>query len=142
MAICREVGYGAVECHVRAMPTPSADDGPRFHSYVPVSELAERDPRAIESSVVSSAPPVGKTVDRVMHETRPTPTEPHGARRLEPPDPNSGIDLTGVRRPTREGPEATSRQTEPGEKTQMSPVQPSPSLPRSGQGHLNLLVRS
>jgi len=66
MAICREVGYGAVECHVRAMPTPSANDGPRFHSYVPISELAERDPRAIESSVVSSAPPVGKTVDRVI----------------------------------------------------------------------------
>ena len=35
----------------------------------------------------------------------------------------------GVRRPAHEGPEAASRQTELGEKTQMSPEQPSPSLP-------------
>ena len=35
---------------------------------------------------------------------------------------------TGVRRSAHEGLEATSCQTEPGEKTQMSPEQPSPSL--------------
>ena len=56
-----------------------------------------------------------------MHETWPTPTKPHGARGLEPPDPNSGIHLTGVKRPVREGLKAASRQTEPGEKMQMSP---------------------
>ena len=31
------------------------NDGPRFHSNVPVSELAKRDTRAIEASVVSLA---------------------------------------------------------------------------------------
>jgi len=106
---------------MKAMPTPSADDGPRFHSDVPVSELTKRHTRAIEASVVSSAPLVAKTKDRVTHERRPTPTEPHGARGLEPPDPNSGIHLTGVKRPVREGLKAASRQTEPGEKMQMSP---------------------
>ena len=81
---------------MRAMPTPLANDGPGFHSDVPVSELAEHDTRAIKASVFSSAPLVAKTTDRVMHETQPTPTEPHGARGLEPPDLNSEIHLTGV----------------------------------------------
>ena len=102
---------------MRALPTPSADDRPGFHSDMPVSELTERDTRAIEASVVSSAPPVAKTVDGAMHKTLPTPTEPNGARGLEPLDPNSGIRMTKVQRLDREGLEATSRQTEPGEKT-------------------------
>ena len=72
---------------MRALPTPSADDGPGFHSNVPVCELAERDTRAIEASVVSSAPLIAETEDGVMHETRLTPTESHGARGLKPPDP-------------------------------------------------------
>ena len=70
---------------------PSADYGPRFHSDMSVSELTERDTRAIEASVVSSTPPVAKTTDGVMHEIWPTPTEPNGARGLKPPDPNSRI---------------------------------------------------
>ena len=74
---------------MRAMPTPLVNDGPRFHSNMLVSELTERDTRVIEAIVVSSAPPVVKTEDGVMHETRLTPTEPHGARELEPPDPRS-----------------------------------------------------
>ena len=41
---------------MRALPTPSADDGPGFHSNMPVSELTERDTRAIEAGVISSAP--------------------------------------------------------------------------------------
>ena len=49
---------------------------------------------------------------------------------------------SGVRRLAHKGLEAASRQTELGEKTQMSPEQPSSSLPQSRQGHLNLLVRS
>ena len=49
---------------------------------------------------------------------------------------------TEVRRPAHKGLEAASRQIEPGEKTQMSLERPSPSLPQSRQGHLNLLVRS
>ena len=53
---------------MRAMLTPSANDGPRFHSDVPISELTERETRAIEASVVSSAPPVAETEDGVMHE--------------------------------------------------------------------------
>ena len=56
---------------------------------MPVSELTERDTRAIEASVVSLAPLDAETEDGVTHETRPTPTEPHGARGLEPPDPKS-----------------------------------------------------
>ena len=73
---------------MRALPTPLADDGPGFHSDMPVSEFAERDTTTIEASVVSSAPLVTKTMDKVMHETWPTPTEPHGASGLESPDPN------------------------------------------------------
>ena len=74
---------------MRAMPTPSVDDRTGFHSNMPVSELTERDTRAIEASVVSSAPLVVETEDGVMHESWPTPTEPHGAQGLEPPDPRS-----------------------------------------------------
>ena len=68
---------------------PVMNDGPRFYSNMPDSELTERDTRAIEASVVSSAPPVAETEDGVMHETWPTPFEPHGARGLKTPDPRS-----------------------------------------------------
>ena len=64
---------------MRALPPPSADDGPVFHSNMPVSELTERDTRVIEASVVSSAPLVVETEDGVTHETQPTPIKPHGA---------------------------------------------------------------
>ena len=70
---------------------PITNDGPRFHSNIPVSELAERNSRAIEASVVSSTPLIAETMDGVMHKTRPTPTEPNGARGFELPNPNSGI---------------------------------------------------
>ena len=53
---------------MRAMPTLSVNDGPGFHSDMPVSELTKHDTRAIEASVVSSAPPVAKTTNGVMHE--------------------------------------------------------------------------
>ena len=84
---------------------------------MPVCELAERDTRAIEASVISLVPLVVETEDRVTQEIWLTPTNPHGARGLEPPDLNSGVQLTGVFRPAREGSEAASRRTEPGEKT-------------------------
>ena len=42
---------------------PVTNDGPRFHSNVPISELTERITRAIEASDVSSAPPVAETID-------------------------------------------------------------------------------
>ena len=99
---------------MRAMPTPSANDGPGFHTNTPVSELIECDTRAIEASVVSSAPPVAKTEDGVMHGTRPTPFEPHGAQGLKPPDPR--LRDKGSKA-AREGPEAASHRTEIGEKT-------------------------
>ena len=70
---------------------PVTNDGPRFHSNVPVSELTERVTRAIKASDVSSTPPVVKTLDGVTHETRLTPTEPNGARGLRPPDPDLGV---------------------------------------------------
>jgi hypothetical protein len=41
------------------------NDGPRFHSDIPVSELTKRVTRAIEASDVSSTPPVVETTDRV-----------------------------------------------------------------------------
>ena len=101
---------------MRAMPTPPVNNRPGFHSNMPVSKLTKRDTRAIEASVVSSAPLVAETEDGVTHETQPTPTEPHGARGLESPDSNSGIQLTRVQRPTREGLEAASHQIARGEK--------------------------
>ena len=54
-----------MECHLRALPNPSANDEPGFHTNVPVSELVERDTRAVEASVVHSAPPIAKTEDGV-----------------------------------------------------------------------------
>ena len=57
-----------MECHMRALPTPSANDGPRFHTNIPVSELIECDTRAIEASVVNSSPLITKTKDRVTCE--------------------------------------------------------------------------
>ena len=39
---------------------PVTNDGPRFLSNVPISELTERVTRAIEASDVSSAPPVAR----------------------------------------------------------------------------------
>jgi len=95
---------------------PVMNDGPEFHSDMPVSELAKRDTRAIEASVVSSAPLVKETMDGVMHKTWPTPIEPKGARGLKLPDPNSGIRPTKVRRPAHEGLQVASCQTTPGEK--------------------------
>ena len=54
---------------------PITNDGPGFHSNMPVSELIKHVTRAIEASDVSSAPLVVETMDGVMHETQPTPTE-------------------------------------------------------------------
>ena len=42
---------------------PITNDGPRFRSNVPVSELTEHVTRAIEASDISSAPPVVETMD-------------------------------------------------------------------------------
>ena len=75
---------------------PVMNDGPGFCSNVPVSELTECVTRAIEASVISSAPLVAETKDGVTHEIWPTPNDPHGAWGLEPPNPNSGIHLIGV----------------------------------------------
>ena len=77
--IYQEVGKEVVECHMRALSTPSADDGPRSHTNVPVSELIECDTRAIKASVVSLAPLVMETKDGVMRETQSTPIGPQWA---------------------------------------------------------------
>ena len=61
---------------------PITNDGLRFYSDMPVSELTEHVTRAIEASDVSSTPLVAETTDGVMHETRPTPIEPNRARGL------------------------------------------------------------
>ena len=81
---------------------------------MPVRDLAERDTRAIEASVISSAPLVAENEDGVMHEIWLTPTDPHGARGLELPNPKSGDRGSKA---ARKGPEAASRRTEPGKKT-------------------------
>ena len=73
---------------------PVTNDGPGFHSNIPVSELTERVTRAIEASDVSSAPPVAKTMDGVTYGTRPTPTKPNGAQGLRSPDADSGSQPT------------------------------------------------
>ena len=112
---------------------PVMNDGPEFHSDMPVSELAERDTRAIDASVVSLAPPVAKTMDGVTHKTWPTPTEPNETRGLEPPDPDSGIQPIKVQRPAHEGLEAASHRTWPGEKTQMSPSSLCPTRLEAGR---------
>ena len=52
---------------------PVTNDGPGFHSDIPVRVLIERITRAIEANDVSSAPLVVKTIEGVMHKTRPTP---------------------------------------------------------------------
>ena len=57
-----------MECHQRALPTPSANDGPRFHTNVPVSELIEPDNQAVEASVINSASSVVETEDGVTRE--------------------------------------------------------------------------
>ena len=45
---------------------PDMNNGPQFHLDMPVSELTERDTRAIEASDVSSTPLVAKTANGVM----------------------------------------------------------------------------
>ena len=55
---------------------PITNNGPRFHSNMPVSELTERVNRAIEASDVSSTLSVVETMDGVTHKTRSTPTGP------------------------------------------------------------------
>ena len=42
---------------------PITNDGPEFHSNMPVSELTERVTQAIEASDVSSTPLVAETTD-------------------------------------------------------------------------------
>jgi len=90
-----------------------------FHSNKLISELTERDTRTIEASVVSSAPPVAETDDEVMHKTRSTPTEPHGALGLEPPDPKSGD--RGSKAGLRSARGRLTSNKSQGKKTQMSP---------------------
>ena len=52
---------------------PIMNDGPRFHSDVPNSELTEHVTRAIEANDISSAPLIAETTDGQTHKTRPTP---------------------------------------------------------------------
>ena len=52
-----------MQCHIRAFADPITNDGPRFHSNMPVSELTEHVTQAIEASDVSSTPPVVETTD-------------------------------------------------------------------------------
>ena len=42
------------------------NNGPKFHSNMPVSKLTKRITRAIEASDVSSTPPVAEIMERAM----------------------------------------------------------------------------
>ena len=121
------------------MPTPLADDGPGFHTNVPVSELIERNTRAVEASVISSAPPVVKTEDRVTRETWSTPIRHQGAQGLELPDPRSRDQ--GSKAGSRRARGHLMLNKSQGENAD-EPQRPLLVPPISGQGHLNLLVRS
>ena len=80
-----------MEYHMRAMPTP----------------LRTTDLDSTQTCLLASSPSATlEPSNRVTHVTRLTPTEPHGARWLKSPDLNSGIHLTGVRRPAHEWLEA------------------------------------
>ena len=61
---------------MRALPTLLANDGLELHTNILVSEIIERDTRAVTASAIYSAPPVAETEDRVTRETRPTPIRP------------------------------------------------------------------
>ena len=65
---------------MRALPTPSANDGSGFHTNIPISELIERNTQAIEASIVNSAPPVVETEDGVTRENTADPNQtPRGS---------------------------------------------------------------
>ena len=66
--IYREAGSEVVECQMRALSPPSVNDGPEFHMNIPISELIEHDTRAIEASVINSAPPIAETEGGVTRE--------------------------------------------------------------------------
>ena len=68
------------------------NDGPGFHSDIPVRELTERVTRAIEASDVSSAPPIVENVDGVTHNTQQTHTEPNRAQGPDSPAPSATPD--------------------------------------------------
>ena len=72
---------------MRALPTTPANDGSGFHTNIPISELIERNTRAIRAIVVNSAPLVMETEDGVTRKTWPTPIRPQGAQGLMPLDP-------------------------------------------------------
>ena len=44
---------------------PVTNDGPGFHSDMPISEFTKHDTRAIEASDVSSTPSIAETTDGV-----------------------------------------------------------------------------
>ena len=69
---------------------PVMNNGPGFHSDIPVIKHTNRVTRAIEASDVSSTPPVAETADGVTHETRPTPVEPNRAQGLRSPNADLG----------------------------------------------------
>jgi len=60
---------------------PITNDGPRFHSNVPVSKLTKRVTRAIEASDVSSAPSVVRNHERGNAQNSTDPYQsPNGAQ--------------------------------------------------------------
>ena len=89
---------------------PVMNDGPEFHSDMPVSELTEAR-HSSHRGKLHQLNPSGcgnrERGDTGNHAT--DPDRPLVARGLEPTDPNLGIQMTGVRRPARKGLKAASR---------------------------------
>ena len=113
---------------------PVMNDGPGFHSNMPVNELTERVTRAIEASNISSAPSVVETMDGVTHRTRSAPTKPNGARVLRSPDTDSGNQPTTlVVSGTNMGKHPERQSAALGESTKMLSLQPT-HQPDTGSG--------
>ena len=94
---------------------------PRIHSDMPVSELTERVTRAIKASDVSSTPLVVETMNGVT------------------------ITKTVIDRGSKAGPRRNRGRLASNRARGANidePQRPLPNLLRSGQGHLDLLVRS
>ena len=71
---------------------PITNDGPGFHSDVPIIKLTERVTRAIEASDVSSTPRPCPTLGLALHLVRPFGRAQHLGWRSVSPDPSATPD--------------------------------------------------
>ena len=77
--IYRVAGYGAVKCHMRAMPTPSQTMDPDFTQMCPLASSPSASLEPSRQATLAQTLWLRETVDWVTHKTQPTPTKPNGA---------------------------------------------------------------